>query len=35
VTVGKFAAPDTFDTDKYVHDARKNFLNWSLIDAEN
>jgi high affinity Mn2+ porin len=32
-TVGKFAATDVFDTNKYAHDGRNDFMNWSLIDA--
>ncbi len=33
ITLGKFAVTDIFDTDWYAHDARTNFLNWSLIDT--
>jgi len=33
LTVGKFSAVDIFDTNKYAHDPRGDFLNWSLIDA--
>lgn len=33
VTVGKFAVTDVFDTNKYAHDPRKDFMNWSLIDT--
>ena len=33
VTVGKFAITDIFDTNKYAHDARTDFLNWALIDT--
>ncbi|RTL61740.1 MAG: porin [Hyphomicrobiales bacterium] len=33
VTVGKFGVPDIFDTNKYAHDPRADFLNWSLIDT--
>ena len=33
VTVGKFSSFDVFDTNKYAHDPRNDFLNWSLIDA--
>lgn len=33
LTVGKFAVADVFDTNKYAHDPRKDFLNWSLIDT--
>lgn len=32
-TVGKFAPTDIFDTNKYAHDARNDFMNWSLIDT--
>ena len=33
LTVGKFSSFDVFDTNKYAHDPRNDFLNWSLIDA--
>jgi high affinity Mn2+ porin len=33
VTVGKFGAPDIFDTNKYAHDPRSDFLNWSVVEA--
>ena len=33
VTIGKFSAVDIFDTNKYAHDARNDFLNWSVVDA--
>ena len=33
ITVGKFGAPDIFDTNKYAHDPRGDFLNWSIIEA--
>jgi len=32
ITVGKFAAVDVFDTNPYAHDAKNDFLNWSIID---
>jgi high affinity Mn2+ porin len=32
ITVGKFSAGDFFDANVYSHDARTQFLNWSLID---
>ena len=32
-TVGKFSVTDVFDTNKYAHDARSDFLNWALIDT--
>lgn len=33
ITVGKFSVSDIFDTIKYAHDPRNDFLNWSLVDA--
>ncbi len=33
ITFGKFGVPDVFDTNRYAHDPRADFLNWSLIDA--
>jgi high affinity Mn2+ porin len=33
VTIGKFSVVDIFDTNKYAHDPRNDFLNWSIIDA--
>ena len=33
VWFGKFSSFDVFDTKKYAHDPRNDFLNWSLIDA--
>jgi high affinity Mn2+ porin len=32
LTAGKFSVVDIFDTNKYAHDARNDFLNWSIID---
>ena len=32
VTFGKMAATDIFDDNKYSHDPRSQFLNWSLMD---
>jgi high affinity Mn2+ porin len=32
-TLGKFAVTDIFDTNKYAHDPRNDFLNWSLVDT--
>ncbi len=31
--VGKFGATDVFDTNKYAHDPRNDFLNWSVVDG--
>ncbi len=33
LTAGKFSSFDVFDTNKYAHDPRNDFLNWSLVDA--
>ena len=33
LTIGKFSAVDIFDTNRYAHDPRGDFLNWSIIDA--
>jgi len=33
LTVGKFGVGDVFDTNKYAHDPRGDFLNWSLVDT--
>ncbi len=33
ITVGKFSVTDIFDANKYAHDGRSDFLNWTAIDA--
>lgn len=33
VTIGKFSIADVFDTNKYAHDPRNDFLNWALVDT--
>jgi high affinity Mn2+ porin len=33
ITVGKLGVPDIFDTNRYAHDPRGDFLNWALIDT--
>ncbi|MGH8295294.1 MAG: carbohydrate porin [Steroidobacteraceae bacterium] len=33
VTVGKISVVDIFDANRYAHDPRSDFLNWSVIDA--
>jgi high affinity Mn2+ porin len=33
ITVGKIAVPDIFDTNRYAHDPRSDFMNWSLVDT--
>lgn len=32
-TAGKFAVTDVFDTNRYAHDPRKDFMNWSIVDT--
>ncbi len=31
-TIGKYSIVDVFDTNRYAHDPRNDFLNWSIID---
>jgi high affinity Mn2+ porin len=31
-TMGKYSIVDIFDTNRYAHDPRNDFLNWSIID---
>ncbi len=33
ITVGKFSVVDVFDTNRYAHDPRGDFLDWALIDT--
>lgn len=33
LTVGKFGVGDVFDTNRYAHDPRRDFFNWSLVDT--
>jgi high affinity Mn2+ porin len=33
ITVGKLSVVDIFDTNKYAHDPRNDFMNWSIVDA--
>ncbi len=33
ITIGKFRVGDIFDTNRYAHDPRGDFLNWAAIDA--
>lgn len=33
ITFGKLSAGDIFDVNRYAHDPRADFLNWSMIDA--
>jgi len=32
-TLGKFSVVDVFDTNRYAHDPRGDFMNWALIDT--
>lgn len=32
-TIGKFSVVDLFDNNRYAHDPRSDFLNWSVVDA--
>ncbi len=33
LTIGKFSVVDVFDNNKYAHDSRNDFLNWTVVDA--
>jgi len=33
LTVGKFSAVDIFDTNRYAHDPRADFMNWAVIES--
>lgn len=33
ITIGKFAVTDVFDTNKYAHDPKNDFMNWTLVDT--
>jgi high affinity Mn2+ porin len=33
ITVGKFSVVDIFDSNKYAHDPRNDFLNWTLVNT--
>jgi high affinity Mn2+ porin len=33
LTVGKFSVVDVFDTNKYAHDSKNDFLNWAVLDT--
>jgi high affinity Mn2+ porin len=33
ITIGKIGVVDIFDTNQYAHDARMDFLNWTVIDT--
>jgi high affinity Mn2+ porin len=33
ITVGKFSVTDVFDTNRYAHDPRSDFMNWTVVDT--
>ena len=33
ITLGKMSVADIFDTNKYAHDPKNDFLNWAIIDT--
>jgi high affinity Mn2+ porin len=33
ITLGKFGVTDVFDTNRYAHDPRSDFMNWALVDS--
>jgi len=33
LTIGKFGVGDVFDTNRYAHDPRGDFLNWAMVDT--
>jgi high affinity Mn2+ porin len=33
ITIGKLSVVDIFDTNRYAHDARGDFMNWSILDV--
>lgn len=33
LTIGKFSVGDVFDTNRYAHDPRGDFMNWTLVDT--
>lgn len=33
ITLGKFGVNDVFDTNRFAHDPKGDFLNWSLVDT--
>jgi high affinity Mn2+ porin len=33
ITIGKFSVVDIFDSNKYAHDPRGDFLNWTLVNT--
>ena len=33
ITLGKFSVADIFDTNKFAHDPRTDFMNWALVES--
>jgi high affinity Mn2+ porin len=33
ITIGKFSVTDVFDTNKFAHDPRGDFMNWAIVDT--
>ena len=33
LTMGKFSAVDSFDTNAYAHDPRADFMNWAVVES--
>ena len=33
LTIGKFGVTDVFDTNKYAHDPRADWMNWGFVDT--
>jgi high affinity Mn2+ porin len=33
LTIGKFGVVDVFDTNRYAHDPRGDFMNWAIVDT--
>ncbi len=33
ITIGKFSVTDVFDINKYAHDPRSDFMNWTIVDT--
>jgi high affinity Mn2+ porin len=33
LTIGRFSVTDIFDTNKYAHDPRGDFMNWAIVDT--
>jgi high affinity Mn2+ porin len=33
ITAGKYSVTHVFDTNKFAHDPRVDFLNWAIVDT--